>query len=225
MFSRRQSKILLDDWSNTMYHFAMSIKNTDVRQHILDTAKSIILSKGFSAVGLNEILCAAEVPKGSFYHYFKSKDFFGEALLESYFSDYLMRLDDLLIQEGSTAAERLIGYWTLWLETQASEGQKGKCLAVKLGGEVCDLSETMRTSLQRGTNRIIERLADCIRDGMADGSLSGAIDADHVGLILYEMWLGATLLTKIRRDRSALESAMTATLKLLNLSDQAKYHK
>ncbi|MEO8599260.1 MAG: TetR/AcrR family transcriptional regulator [bacterium] len=198
----------------------MSTKNTDVRQHILDTAKSIILSKGFSAVGLNEILCAAEVPKGSFYHYFKSKEFFGEALLESYFSEYLLHLDTLLAQEGSTAAERLIAYWTQWLETQASEGQEGKCLAVKLGGEVCDLSEAMRASLQRGTNQIIERLADCIRDGMADGSLSNEIDADHIGLILYEMWLGATLLTKIRRDRNPLESAMRATLKLLHLSDQ-----
>lgn len=54
----------------------------DVRQHILDTAKPIMLRKGFSAVGLNEILQAAGVPKGSFYHYFGSKEAFGEALLE-----------------------------------------------------------------------------------------------------------------------------------------------
>jgi len=37
--------------------------------------------KGFSVVGLNEVLKSAGVPKGSFYHYFSSKDAFGEALL------------------------------------------------------------------------------------------------------------------------------------------------
>lgn len=45
----------------------MTSLHTDVRQHILDTAKPIILGKGFSAVGLNELLFAAGVPKGSFY--------------------------------------------------------------------------------------------------------------------------------------------------------------
>lgn len=61
----------------------------EVRQHILNIAKPIMLRKGFSAVGLNEILAAAGIPKGSFYHYFGSKEAFGEALLESYFEGYL----------------------------------------------------------------------------------------------------------------------------------------
>lgn len=46
----------------------------EVRQHILNIAKPIMLRKGFSAVGLNEILAAAGIPKGSFYHYFGSKE-------------------------------------------------------------------------------------------------------------------------------------------------------
>ena len=68
----------------------------DVRQEILDTAQIIISGKGYAAVGLNEILAAAGVPKGSFYHYFESKDAFGEALLESYFETYLEDLDAML---------------------------------------------------------------------------------------------------------------------------------
>ena len=56
--------------------------SVDTRQQILDTARGIIVGKGFSAVGLSEILAAAGVPKGSFYHWFRSKEQFGEALLE-----------------------------------------------------------------------------------------------------------------------------------------------
>ena len=195
----------------------MSTEYTDVRQHILDTAKPIILGKGFSAVGLSELLSVAGVPKGSFYHYFKSKELFGEALLDSYFSDYQTRLDALLKQKGCNAAERLMGYWSTWLETQSSEGTVDKCLTVKLSGEVSDLSETMRVALHNGTNRIIEALAGCIREGTLDGSQPKNIDAQRTALNLYNMWLGATLLTKIRRDRSALEAAFGATLQLLSL--------
>lgn len=196
----------------------MNTPRTNVRQHILDTAKPIILGKGFSVVGLNEVLSAAAVPKGSFYHYFKSKELFGEALLESYFSDYLEYLDQLLNNQAVPAAERLMAYWRGWLESQASCDMQGKCLAVKLGGEVSDLSEAMRLALHQGTDQIINRLAACIVAGQADGSLTVEIDAQHTALTLYEMWLGATLLSKMRRDRSAMEGAMLATLSLLNLT-------
>ncbi|MFP3624813.1 TetR/AcrR family transcriptional regulator, partial [Burkholderia sp. SIMBA_051] len=70
----------------------------EVRQHILDTAMPILLGKGFSAVGLNEILAAAGVPKGSFYHYFGSKEAFGEALLTFYFTEYAERLEAQLVR-------------------------------------------------------------------------------------------------------------------------------
>lgn len=198
----------------------MSSKYLDVRRHILDTAKPMILGKGFTAVGLNEILSAADVPKGSFYHYFKSKEHFGEVLLDTYFSEYQAQMESLLNRKGLTAAQRLMSYWVQWLESQCGDGQDGKCLAVKLSAEVADFSETMRNALQRGTNRIIDSLAACVREGLADGSLDGELDPYQTAQTLYEMWLGATLLTKLRRNRSALEGAMAATLKMLNLEAQ-----
>jgi TetR/AcrR family transcriptional repressor of nem operon len=193
----------------------MNIQNTDMRQHILDTAKPIILGKGFSAVGLNELLNAAEVPKGSFYHYFKSKEYFGEALLDSYFEAYLMRLEILLSAEGMNGAERLMSYWQRWLETQCGDDAETKCMVVKLGGEVSDLSEPMRLALQRGTNHIISRLADGIEEGIADGSLPNDLVAADTALVLYNQWLGATVLTKIWHDKSALESSMCNTERIL----------
>jgi|TARA_B110000438_G_scaffold51919_1_gene52204 TetR/AcrR family transcriptional repressor of nem operon len=186
-----------------------------MRQHILDTAKPIILGKGFSAVGLNELLNAAEVPKGSFYHYFKSKEYFGEALLDSYFEAYLMRLEILLSAEGMNGAERLMSYWQRWLETQCGDDAETKCMVVKLGGEVSDLSEPMRLALQRGTNHIISRLADGIEEGIADGSLPNDLVAADTALVLYNQWLGATILTKIWHDQSALESSMCNTERIL----------
>jgi TetR/AcrR family transcriptional repressor of nem operon len=198
----------------------MSTKHVDIRQHILDTAKPMILGKGFTAVGLNEVLSAAAVPKGSFYHYFKSKEHFGETLLDTYFSDYHAQMDSLLSAEGLNAAQRLMSYWLQWLNSQCGDGQDGKCLAVKLSAEVADISDAMRIALERGTNRIIDSLAICIREGLidgGDGSLHGPLDSFQTAQTLYELWLGATLLTKLRRDRSALEGAMTATLQLLGL--------
>lgn len=198
----------------------MSNEYTDVRQHILDTGRAIILGKGFSAVGLNEILATASVPKGSFYHYFKSKETFGEAMVESYMSDYLAKVDELLERDGAPAAQRLMRYWRSWMTIDATRGVECNCLVVKLSAEVSDMSEAMRVALLQGTHLIIDRLANCLTEGGVDGSLEKQPDAHQTALILYELWLGAALLGKLRRNHSTLDAAMTATLRLLNLTEQ-----
>jgi len=193
---------------------------TDVRRHILDVARPLLLCRGFTAVGLNEVLTAARVPKGSFYHYFGSKEAFGEAVLDAYFADYLARTDALLAEPG-TAAQRLIAYFDDWLDSQTGDEAQSRCLVVKLGAEVCDLSESMRAALKRGTGHIVERLASRVTAGGADGSLPAAGDAHAVAVTLYQNWLGASLLAKITRDRAPLDRAMADTRKLLGLPEHA----
>lgn len=190
---------------------------SDVRQSILDVGQRIMAGKGFSAVGLNEILSAADVPKGSFYYYFGSKDAFGEALLESYFTDYLANLDETLREPGLTMAQRLMNYWRHWQETQSFFDCQGKCLAVKLGAEVADLSEAMRAVLKRGTSGITERLERAIEAGVAEGSLSISEDADCVAQSLYQLWLGASVMVKIVRHTRPFEASMMTTRQILHL--------
>ena len=194
----------------------MSASTThDVRRHILDVAHPLLLRKGFTAVGLTEVLAAAQVPKGSFYHYFGSKEAFGEAVLEAYFTDNHARTDALLAQAGSPA-DRLIAYFNDWLDSQTGDAAQSRCLAVKLGAEVCDLSESMRAALERGTRGVIDRLARCIEAGRADGSLPVA-NAQAAAITLYQSWLGASLLAKIARDRAPLDNAMAGTRQMLGL--------
>jgi len=190
----------------------------DVRGNIVAVGQRIMAGRGFSAVGLNEILSSAKVPKGSFYHYFASKDAFGEALLAQYFDDYLAGMDATFGQAGMTMAERLMRYFAQWRASQSFDDCQGKCLAVKLGAEVADLSEPMRMALKHGTDGIVARMARVIEGGVADGSLSIEGQPAQVAANLYQLWLGASLMVKIGRDVTPFDGAMEATRKLLNLS-------
>lgn len=192
----------------------------DVRETILAAGQRIMASKGFSAVGLTEILASAGVPKGSFYHYFGSKDAFGEALLESYFEDYLAELDETLRRPGLTMAQRLMSYWAGWQTTQSFMHCQGKCLAVKLGAEVADLSEPMRLAMKRGTSRIVARLARAIEVGVTERALAIDEDPESTAQSLYQLWLGASVMAKIVRSTQPFETAMTTTRQILRLSDR-----
>lgn len=193
-------------------------ETTDVRQGILDVGQRIMAAKGYSAVGLNEILATAGVPKGSFYHYFGSKDAFGEALLDSYFNTYLQELDQILALPGLNMAQRLLKYWETWQHTQSFEDCQGKCLAVKLGVEVADLSEAMRAVLKRGTSGIIDRLAQAIETGVAEGSLTTTGEPYALAQSLYQLWIGASMMVKITKSVQPFETAVSTTRQLLALS-------
>lgn len=189
-----------------------------VRESILANGQRIMAAHGYSAVGLNEILAAAGVPKGSFYHYFSSKDAFGEALLESYFEGYLAELDAMMAAPDSNMAQRLMNYWQNWQDTQSFHNCQGKCLAVKLGAEVVDLSEAMRAALARGTAGITLRLSRAIEAGVAEGSITVAGQPAAAAQSLYQLWLGASLMVKILRDMSPFEVAMQTTRQILHIS-------
>ncbi|KJY82728.1 TetR family transcriptional regulator [Vibrio galatheae] len=193
----------------------MNIKTNDTRQHILDVGYELVVTKGFTAVGLSQLLKAADVPKGSFYHYFKSKEQFGEALIENYFKTYLARINLVFNSEQGSAYQRLMGYFQRWLEVENGVCNANRCLVVKLSAEVSDLSEPMRLALANGAECIIDAIAQCIQSGVNDGSIS-VPDTQAVATQLYQQWLGASLLNKLLQDQSHLERSLDTTHKLLS---------
>lgn len=187
----------------------------NVKQTILSAAQVLIRKKGFSAVGLNEVLQSAQVPKGSFYHYFSSKDAFGVALLDNYFDTYLQEMAAIFERPALTEPEKLTLYFRQWTDHQTKEIDAGKCLAVKLGAEVADLSEPMRQALQRGTARIIEGIAAAISRGVLEASLKPTDYPQRVALQLYSLWLGASVMAKITGNVSPFDEARAMTQHVL----------
>lgn len=189
---------------------------TDSRRSILDAGQRTIARKGWAAVGLTEILTVAGVPKGSFYYYFGSKDAFGEAMLQEYFTEYFAEMDEIFGQADLDARTRLMQYWENWRATQSLNDCEGKCLAVKLGAEVADLSETLRVALKNGTTGITDRIQSMIDLGLTDGSLSIDSAPDVAAQTLYDLWLGASVMVKIQRDITPMDNALTLTEYLLH---------
>ncbi|MDD0809584.1 TetR/AcrR family transcriptional regulator [Curvibacter sp. RS43] len=190
---------------------------SDVRRNILAVGQQIMAHKGFSGVGINEILTTAGVPKGSFYHYFGSKEAFGEALLLAYFDAYWAEIDHTLGRTDLTWAQRLLTYFDDWKNTQSVLECQGKCLAVKLGAEVADLSEAMRAAIKQGTQGIISRLAGAIAQAQAEQSLSSPAPAAELAESLYQLWVGASILAKVERSPQPFDAALNSTHRLLQI--------
>lgn len=198
--------------SSTLEHTS----HNATHQHLLDTGVNVMAQFGFSGVGLSAILKQAGVPKGSFYHYFASKEQFGQAVLQHYFSRYLAEVNSLLSDTTLPPITRVHRYFTLWQAQYCSMDPVQTCLVVKLSAEVADLSEPMRLALRDGTDRLIGSLASTLA---FDESSFNHDNALTTATTLYQLWLGATLLTKLHRNDSHLAQAMTITQQKLGLTD------
>ncbi|ENQ8055130.1 TetR/AcrR family transcriptional regulator [Vibrio parahaemolyticus] len=192
----------------------MNAKTNDTRQHILDVGYELIVTRGFTSVGLSELLKTAEVPKGSFYHYFKSKEQFGEAMIQDYFNKYFEQLTTRFTNTELNGYQRLMSYFEEMVKVEDDVCNANKCLLVKLSAEVSDLSEPMRIALRRGADKTIQAMAECIDVGIQDGSIPNG-DSALLARQIYYLWNGASLLNKLYQDQEALTQSLTYTQHLL----------
>jgi TetR/AcrR family transcriptional repressor of nem operon len=186
----------------------------DTREHLLATGETLSLRLGFTGMGLSELLATADVPKGSFYHYFRSKEAFGEAMLQRYFAHYDSEMQALFSDTQQDARHQLLSYYAQAIDHHCLSECHNACLAVKLSAEVSDLSEPMRHALEIGTSRIMGHLQAAIERGIEEGSLAISMSPAAMAETLYSLWLGASLRAKIRHSVAPLTSALES-IKLL----------
>lgn len=187
----------------------------DMRQAMLDAGFKLINEHGFTGVGLMKIINEAEGTKGSFYHYFKSKEHFGEILLGDYFDNHLSILDGYLSDDTMTRQQRVIEYFTFWSESKLTDDFRIQCLVVKLAGEISGTSNRMQSTMSEGAEKIIQRMADLFIEGNEDDDFNIA-DPKALSRTLYGLWLGSTLIAAMQRNRTILETAMQETMSLVS---------
>ena len=185
---------------------------SDTKAHLLAIGYQLIALKGFTAVGIKQILDTAGVPKGSFYHYFASKEAFGEAIIEHYFGGYKKRLQAIAAADVN-AQQKIYNYFQNWYDTQQNGCDHEKCLVVKLSAEVADLSEPMRKALYAGYQQTINWIAEQIKAGWTDGSIPQPenIAAESMAKRWYFAWLGASLIAKISQTNTPLAEVWQMT--------------
>lgn len=144
----------------------------DTREHLLATGEQLCLQRGFTGMGLSELLKTAEVPKGSFYHYFRSKEAFGVAMLERHYAAYHQRLTELLQSGEGNYRDRILAYYQQTLNQFCQHGTISGCLTVKLSAEVCDLSEDMRSAMDKGARGVIALLSQALENGRENHCLT-----------------------------------------------------
>ncbi len=179
-----------------------TLTTNDTKERILDAAEAIMLEKGFNGVGINEILKSVGVPKGSFYHWFPSKEQFGAELINHYGTDSIAYKKRWLTDRETlpNALERFIAYMESAMSCFSEKDCQQVCLIVKLSAEVSSWSDTMRQTLEKFYAQALEIYQATIEEGQAQGSIRKDLDSRQAATVIHDAWLGAYIRATVNRS-------------------------
>jgi len=167
---------------------------------LLETGKRIFLERGYNHSGIETILQAAGVPKGSFYYYFESKEDFAVQVLNRFADDIRANFERHLADPRLSPLERLRGYFEEVCVRLESQECRNGCLVGNLSQELADQSEVFRARLEEIFLGIRDRYAECLHSAQAAGELSADLDVREMAEFCLSSWQGAILRAKAARS-------------------------
>jgi TetR/AcrR family transcriptional repressor of nem operon len=184
--------------------------SSDTKQRILEAAEPLMVAKSFHALGLNELLTAADVPKGSFYHYFKSKEDFGVELIRHYTQEKSAPARAALAGKDAKGdpLARLLEYYNALISYQHQKDCRSCCLAVKLSLEVSNFSEPMRAVLAEAMRLWREAFERVIVEGQEAGTIRRDLEPASTAALLQDTWQGALQRVQVERSVAPLRAAV-----------------
>ncbi|HWE07887.1 MAG TPA: TetR family transcriptional regulator C-terminal domain-containing protein [Solirubrobacteraceae bacterium] len=191
-------------------------RETSTRADLIEQGTQLMLRSGYAGSGLVELLRAAEVPKGSFYNHFASKEAFGVELVQHYYARHDRALASLLAETERSPLARLRTYFELLLQRaiDASPQARG-CLLGMLALEMAGRSEPLRASVSDAFGRWQARLAELLRQAQVAGEVAPEQDPQPLAAMLISGWEGALMRARASRDLDALRTSLDLLLSRL----------
>ena len=178
----------------------------NTKQKILQFGAEIIHRKGYNATGLQEILSAANVPKGSFYNHFKSKEDFGLQVVD-FFTDFFAQFcNDILEDSNRSPLGRLELLLDRFMEFFDSKGYTCGCPVGNLAQELGDLSPVFQKKLSKAIDTMVDYYTMILSEAQAAGEISQDINAKEAANFIVASWHGALIRMKVSKGVGPLKN-------------------
>ncbi|MCC7532292.1 MAG: TetR family transcriptional regulator C-terminal domain-containing protein [Candidatus Melainabacteria bacterium] len=177
----------------------------DTKFVLIETGIDVMLEKGYNATGINEVLTACNVPKGSFYHYFSSKEAFGLAVINTFDEHYVQQLDKALKDAKVAPLKRIKNYIDGAIEKaekcQCSRG----CLIANLSQEMADQNEVFRIRLKEIMQRRQATFAAVLNEAKAAGAIPKSVKTSDAAEFFLCAFEGSIMRSKVMRDTKPMK--------------------
>jgi TetR/AcrR family transcriptional repressor of nem operon len=182
----------------------MEAQNT--RNHLLQVGLRRIHAMGYASTGVKEILDDADVPKGSFYHHFASKEAFAKEVLELYVRGENERAEKILRDGKAAPLKRLRRYFEELIAVYGPTASISGCMVGNLSLEMADHSDSIQSLLHLSFSNWQTGIADILQEAIDRGDLAKWNKPQELASFLLNSYEGALLRSKADRSSKPLEN-------------------
>lgn len=179
----------------------------DKRDLILAKGSLAMTRCGYHGTGVQDIVQAAGIPKGSFYHYFESKEDFALQALEHLYAPRLQRYAEALGNPALGPRARILSYYgELMAHFARQEKLEYHCFLGSLSFELTELAPAIGAKVDKILQRSAEILRDCLREAQQAGELPAEENCDNLAEFISNAWQGVLARLKVNASLKPLEA-------------------
>jgi TetR/AcrR family transcriptional regulator, transcriptional repressor for nem operon len=185
------------------------------RERLIEIGLERIHKIGYAATGVKEILDVAGVPKGSFYHYFPSKEAFAQEVLQRYASREAQRWETILGDDRLPPLRRLRKYFNELISVYGQKGPISGCLLGNMSVEVAEHSPALQSLLSSGFDDWQQAIAAVLRSAVERGDLPRSTNTDELASFLLNSYEGALVRSQAEKSDRPLTIFLHFAFKVL----------
>ncbi len=185
-------------------------RSQNTRERLLEEGIASFLRDGYHGTGLKAVLDRVQVPKGSFYNYFASKEDFAIAAIERYAECLAKQLEASLRAEADPISG-LRAFFRSQMDEFVAADFIGGCMVANLGGEL-EGHDICREALRTSMLGYRDGLRGALRDAQEQGLLRADLESEAMADLLVAAWEGAVIRMKIERRLAPLEQCLDQLL-------------
>ncbi|WP_068829425.1 TetR/AcrR family transcriptional regulator [Pseudomonas sp. BMS12] len=179
----------------------------DKRDLILAKGSDVMTRRGYHGTGVLEIVQAAGIPKGSFYHYFASKEDFALQALDFVYQPRLARYAEALGNTALSPRERILSYYRE-LQQHFSRQEKAQyhCFIGSLSFEMAELLPAIGEQVEKIQQASVDILQACLEQAQQAGELSASEDCGNLAVFISNAWQGVLARLKVGGNTQVLDA-------------------
>lgn len=183
------------------------------KQKILQVATELFYRQGYNATGVQQIISEAEVSKGAFYNYFKSKDDLGLLYLETRNDEEMTHLRSVLA-EIPDPYQRYLQFTPLMKEWMKSSDYRG-CAFSNMAAEVPDGKSPLRKAARHHYEEFRSIIEELVKELLLSDKKYRKLDVRYVTDQFMIIQIGALTNCEIYQDIWPYEHAEKAVRVLI----------
>jgi len=192
-------------------------RSEHTREALIEAGIEQLSEHGYHGTGIKQILDVVNVPKGSFYNFFASKEAFVAEVIAHYSRNLLRQLTDFVEGEGKalTPIDQLRSIYRYSLKQYASHEFKKSCLVGAIAIEISAESEMCRLELDKALKSWLHFFSSVFSQAQSQKLVRDDMSAMDMAAVYWSVWEGALMTMKMSADTKPVKKIMELMLETL----------